>query len=78
MEGRQEILQPEAEGRLVVEEEEKHSWLLLGLSGDQQFVVQMVVLQGREQEMLILEVVVHWHWRREEEWLEVVVDQRGI
>ena len=78
MEGRQEILQPEAEGRLVVEEEEKHSWLLLGLSGDQQFVVQMVVLQGREQERLILEVVVHWHWRREEEWLEVVVDQRGI
>ena len=59
VEGRQEILQPEAEGGLVLEEEEKHSWLLLGLSGDQQTVVQMVVLQGREQERLILEVVVH-------------------
>ena len=59
VEGRQEILRPEAEGRLVVEEVVKHCWLLLGLSGDQQFVVQMVVLQGRDQERLILEVVVH-------------------
>ena len=75
MEGREEILQ-EGEGRLVLEVVDENSLLLLVLSGDQQVVVQMLALLGRER--LVLEVAVHWHWRREEGGLEVVVDQRGI